>query len=212
MRVGGAGTGGGLGALVAVKYAGEDLAWPLFALLRGEGDTLVRCGAVSEVEVVLGASSREGDVEALPGLGAGEDGVGGVDGGALGAVDGARVAELDVLLDVCGRKDRSVAAVAASGGRGNQQGAVGVDAADDPAVAVLDPPAAASAQGSVVVAGDDAVAGAGVVPSARRTSLVGRCPASRSARACSLRSWTTSRLAARRRLPRPAAMSARQAS
>ena len=53
VRVDGAGAGGGLGALVAVEDASEDLAWSVVRRLGAEGSVLGGCRAVPEVEVVL---------------------------------------------------------------------------------------------------------------------------------------------------------------
>lgn len=102
----------------------------------------------------------------------------GVNSRALSAVGGDRVAKLDVLGDVAGRKrdgcSPSASAVAADG-----QVSVVVRVKDGPAVAVLDP-SSAGGQAPVVAACDDRVAltgqGAVVEGDAARTDLPGEYP------------------------------------
>ena len=139
------GGGGGGGCVVAVEEPGE-----LFEGGGGQhgvgvdGGVRVAVGGGDEVEVVAGAAAGEGDVEQRAVLGAGEDGVGGVDGHALGAVDGGGVAELDVLACVAGGQAQGAVQVEVPG----VDGAVAVDLGDAPPVAVLDPVGAVRGAGS----------------------------------------------------------------
>src|SRR5690606_8455279 len=84
-----------------------------------------------------------------------DDGVGGVDGCALGAVDGGRVSEVDVLLRVVGWDEHVVAGVLVADG----QGAVFGESGDGEQLSVDDSPERGSV-GRVehgVLAGDDGV-------------------------------------------------------
>ena len=83
--------------------------------------------------VIGGLAAGEGHVRALTGRGAVHDGVRGIDGNALGAVDGGRVSELHVLFDVARRQGQRVSA-----GRVDLQGAVLVNVGDGEQIAVGD--------------------------------------------------------------------------
>lgn len=91
---------GGVQASVAVDDSAQDM-----AERDGLGvQALSRVGAV--VEVVLGAPACDRCVKLLPALVAGEQRVAGIDGQALGSVDGRRVAEVPqthspVIVRVC---------------------------------------------------------------------------------------------------------------
>ena len=111
-----------------------------------------------EVDVVGVPAAGEHRVQLLAGFGAGGDAVQDVGGDALGAVDGARVAEFDGLGDVAGGQDHGLPV----GLVDRAEVAVGGDAGDGPAVAVADPVGARGAQPTVVQAGDDHVADRGV--------------------------------------------------
>ena len=86
--------------------------------------------------------------------------VAGVGGDALGAVDGGGVAEFDGVGDVVGGQGELVVVAQVLDVEGRRRGG---RAWTGPAVAVLDPGGRAGAQRPVVAAGDDGVAGAGVV-------------------------------------------------
>ena len=106
---GGGGRGGGV-------VAGKDSAELVERGRRAEGlgaDQGVRVAVVTSghVEVVAAAAARGSDVQESPVFFAGQDGVRGVDGDALGAMDGGRVSELHVLAHVLRRQQhRSVRA------------------------------------------------------------------------------------------------------
>lgn len=111
------------------------------------------------------------DVKLLAGLSTGQDGVGGVDGDALGAMDRDGVAEFHVVGHIPGRQGD----VLAAGLVGGLDCAGGVDAGDGPAVSVLDPVGGAGSQAAVVEARDDQVPDGGLVPVRQQHSLlVGR--------------------------------------
>src|SRR4051794_36111500 len=94
-----------------------------------------------------------GHVEGLTShAGAGDDGVRGLDGLALGAVCGGGVAEFDVLADVVRRQGD----LPRSAGPPDDEAAVAVGTDDGPLIAVLDPGEAGD-EGAVVAAGDDAI-------------------------------------------------------
>ena len=166
------------------------------------------------VEVVGGPAAGEGHVEEPAVLTAREDGVGGVDGDALGAVDGGGVAELEVAARevVAGQVDGPPQLLVPEPG-----GSIGVDLLDGPPVSVLDPVGGTEPDGAQVPAGDDGVAGArcGRRPAARApVRLAGRrgAVASRWARARMFNSATSSRVGASRMVSRPASRSLTQAS
>ena len=153
--------GGGPGGVVA----GEDL----FQDVDGGGgvdvfgpDHRVRVAVADDlqVQVVRGAAAGRHRVQLLPGFVAGDVAVHGVGGDALGGVHGGRVPQLDLPGDVVGGEPDEPAVVEVLHG----QPAVAVDPVDGPAVAVLHPVGGAGAQPAVVAAGDDHVAGAGLVP------------------------------------------------
>ena len=138
-RFGGPSPCGGFRSVIPLEDPGEDLTG---AAVGGQVESNPICDrlGIREVEVVLVASPRECDVETLSALGAGDHGVRGVDGGALGTVDGAGVPELHVLRDVVGRQRERGANPAGVVTRAcNVEVAVAVDVPDDPAVPVLDP-------------------------------------------------------------------------
>lgn len=156
----GAGGGGGGGV---VLVAGEDAPQEV-----GGGRRDDRLGphegvgvAVAddfEVDMVGVPAAGQHRVQLLAGLGAGSDAVQDVGGDALGAVDGARVAEFDRLGYVAGGQDHGLPV----GLVDHAEVPVGRDAGDGPAVAVADPVSARGAQPAVVQAGDDDVADRGI--------------------------------------------------
>ena len=94
--------GGGLGAAggqgVVEDVAGREGG----PVQTGDVVSVAGGGAGGDPGVVGLPSAGEADVERLPRSARGEDEVGGVGGEALGAVDGDRVAEVDVLGEVAG--------------------------------------------------------------------------------------------------------------
>ena len=131
-RSGGAGPCGGFRPVLPLEDAGEDLTR---ATVGGQIESNPICDrlGIRQVEVVLVASARECDVEPLSALGAGDHGVRGVDGGALGAVDGAGVPELHVLPDIFGRQpERRADPAGMMTGARNVEVAVAADALGRP--------------------------------------------------------------------------------
>ena len=116
------GDGGDVGAVVGEDGV-EDVAG--FAEVGGVGD---------DVDAVVVAAAGRADVQAAVGGGAGDEGEGDVDGVALVAVLGGRVAEPDVLSGVVGGEGDG--AVSAAVGHGERP--VGVGGDDGPQVAVAD--------------------------------------------------------------------------
>lgn len=111
----------------------------------------VACGV--DVEHVGFATAGGRDVQRFPLRRRRDEGVGCVDGLALGAMGRSGVPELDMVAHVI-RWQRCAPAPA---GPRHRESTPAVDADDGPGVAVLDP-STARGQGSVVVAGDDQVA------------------------------------------------------
>jgi hypothetical protein len=130
-----AGAGGRDGGVVPLDHVGQDLDRGRWADGVCVHDVVVAADADVEVEVVGVPAAGEGDVEQLPGLRAGQDSVAGVDGLALGRVDGAGIAELDVLGDVVGGQGDAPAGLCVP----DVECAVGTDRGDGPAIAVGDP-------------------------------------------------------------------------
>src|SRR6476469_2836374 len=100
----------------------------------------------------------------MAGLGAGGDGVAGVGGDALGAVDRGDVPQLHVLGDVVGGQAQVPPGVQVHDVEGTGVPASGVRLGDRPPVTVLDEVGGGSAQFAVVAAGDDRVTGGGGRP------------------------------------------------
>ena len=146
-----AGAGGRDGGVVALDHVGQHLDRGRWADGVCVHDVVVAADADVEVEVVGVPAAGERDVEQLPGFAAGQDGVAGVDGLALGGVDGAGVAELDVLGDVVGGQGDAPAGLRVP----DVECAVGTDRGDGPAVAVGDPVGGRQREATVVAAGDD---------------------------------------------------------
>ena len=145
--------GGGRGG-VAGKDVGEDVG----GLLRRLGhEVIINGGPVgNDVGDVRRAAAGHADVEALATHVGGDHDVAVVDGTALGAMDGAGVAELDLGGDVVGgQMDRLRGRV---GRRGDEHGPISTDGLDVPGGAVVGPVTPA-AQRAGVLAGDDEVAG-----------------------------------------------------
>src|SRR4051794_3960382 len=120
---------------------------------------VVNTGQAAGVDVgMVGfAAAGQGDVERLAGHRGGDHGVGGVDGGALGAVHGGGVAELDMLGDVLGRQLHDCVCLLAA--RANVDVAVGVDRGDLPAGSVTDVAGTGDGKPPVVATGGDPVPG-----------------------------------------------------
>ena len=115
-------------------------------------------------EVVGGAASGGADVEGAVAGAGGDEGVADVDGVALVAVGGGGVAEPQVLAGVVGRDGDG--ALSSFSGQGEVP--VDVDMLDSPELAVADGFVVVGAQGAVVAAGDDDVAGPGGLPTGDR--------------------------------------------
>src|SRR6188472_318200 len=116
-------------------------------------------GADGDVDVIGGPATADRRVQLLPGHQLVDEAVGGVRGDPLGGVDGGGVAELDRLPHIRAGQGDGLAGAAVDGA----DPAVRGEAGDGPAVTVADPPGAAG-HPAVVAAGDDQVAGTGLVP------------------------------------------------
>src|SRR5450830_88056 len=155
------------GALFGVR-GGEDGAEDVEGgrrWLGSVGQALVVGGFGDDVGVVEVAAAGHADVEVFAGHAGGGDGVGLVDGDALGAGGGGGVAELDVVGDVVGGQpdDAPVVAATIAVGGSDVEGSVGADGGDVPQRAVADEPVG-GVQVAVVVAGDDPIADPGGEP------------------------------------------------
>ena len=95
--------GGGLGGFVAGEDGFEDVGGGRWGVLFGADDVVYFAVAdYLEVEVVAAAAAGDGGLGELAGFLAGEQGVAGVGGDALGGVDGGGVAEFDRRVHVGG--------------------------------------------------------------------------------------------------------------
>ena len=122
------------------------------------------------VDVVGGATAGEGDVEQFTGRRLRvEDRVRGIHGGALGAVNGRRIAEFDLFAHVPGGKhDRLPVGCAVPPEPAYGEGTVLEPVGDLPPVAVLDPPPVSGGEVAVVVPGDNLVPDPGGGPVVQR--------------------------------------------
>ena len=118
----------------------------------------VEVGFADRVDAVFFLASGHGDVQAGPIDGSVDDGVGGIHGGALGAVDGGRVAQVHVGAGVVGGDEHVLAGVDVAYGECAVVGEVG----DGEELAVDDPPEVFAVCGVElrVLAGDDGVSDA----------------------------------------------------
>ncbi len=129
-----------------------------------EGEPIGGWLVVRQVDVVFMPSPGERNIEPLSTLGTRDHGVCRVDGGALGAVDGAGVPELHVVPDIFGRQPEHLAEPASLMTRPcNVEVAVAVDASNNPAIPVLHPRHVAAANGAVIVPRDDVWGDCGLV-------------------------------------------------
>jgi hypothetical protein len=148
----------GLLRALVLEHAVEDRPGGDLILVAGGVLVFLKVGLVGrDIRDVRQAASDHGDVERLPRHRAGvDDQVGGVDGRALRAVGGDRVAQLDALGHVSGGQDDPAASPTRAGAL-HGQAPVLVALDDGPGVAVLHPPLPRR-QAAVVVTGDDHVA------------------------------------------------------
>lgn len=170
-------------------------------------------GAVEgDVGVVGVPAAGHRDVEGFPGGGGFDEHVRGVGGGALGAVGGDCVAEVDVFGDVGGWEEDAAAEPVS--GLADDEGGVVADVGDGPEVAVAYPvPPTGGAESAVVAAGDDRVADSRSGAVAQfDLAAGGRGPSRiRSARARVFRANTSSRVSAISTETRPWSRLARHA-
>ena len=166
----------GLGGAGLGIAGGEDLLEHFAARRRRVAGQALRVALVDDDVGAVGvAAAAHRDVDVFAAHAGGGDGVGLVDGHALGAGDGRGVAKFDVVGDVVGREPDG-GRVGVAGGA-YAEGSVGQDGGDVPEGAVADEPVG-GVEAAVVAAGDDAVADAGRQPVMEGDARGGRGPGS----------------------------------
>src|SRR4029453_10478337 len=156
-------------------------------VVRGSQDCVrVSVADHGEIEVVGGAAAGQHGAELLPRLRAGSEAVHAVDSDALGAVDGAGVAEFGDTADVVSWQGHSAAVLCVP----HLQIAGPADIQDGPSVAVFDPVGGADAEPPVVSPGDDHIAGGRPVAVGQLDLSAATAPSRRWTRAREL-SWVT---------------------